>query len=125
MQPRYLAASACVIGALASAPGASAYVIDAQSASGDYAIAIASGSANNPSRMKVRIKTSPSQHATGNYTIVCSKGMGAGSKDGSYSGYGSFTRRLRFPMRNPDSCTASALGSLDASGRVKVILKAR
>lgn len=102
---------------------ADAKTVGSESARGDYATAIASGTAHHPRKLTVRITNRPRQRVTGNYTVVCSKGMGAGSKSGSFSGRGSFTRRLKMPMRRPDTCTVSALGSLDHGGRIRVTLK--
>jgi hypothetical protein len=109
--------------ALATFPTAAiGRAIGHESASGDFAIALASGQVNHPRMISVRVVTSPSQRATGNYTMVCSKGYGAGSKSGRFSGYGRFTRQLRMPTSGPDACTVSASGSLSRGGRITVTL---
>lgn len=117
---RHVASAVIVLATIPST--AAARVIGSESASGDYATAVASGNANTPSRLYARIKTSPRQHATGNYSVVCSRGGAAGSKSGKLAGTGTFRRRLKMPMRNPDSCSVSALGSLDKGGHIKVVL---
>jgi hypothetical protein len=97
-------------------------VIGRASASGDFAIALASGRARNPDAVFARLTSRPSQRVEGSWTMVCSKGFGAGSKSGRYAARTPFTRRLRFPMTNPSDCTVSASGQLARSGRVVVTL---
>ena len=99
--------------------------IDRARARGDYATTIADGDVNNPRRIWVTIKARPNQHADGNYTMTCSKGPGAGSKDGKYSGTTPYRRVLKMPYRRPDECSVAALGSLGDSGTIIVILTAR
>jgi len=99
--------------------------IDRARARGDFATTIASGDVDHPRRIWVTIKARPNQYADGNYSMVCSKGPGAGSKDGKYSGTTPYRRGLKMPYRAPDSCTVSALGSLGRSGTIIVILTAR
>ena len=109
---------------LATPAVAGAKTIGSESARGDYATALASGEANRPRWIKVTVTTSPRQSADGNWNMVCSKGMGAGTKSGTIRGSGKFTRRLKMPMRSPDSCTVSALGSLSGGGSIRVTLTA-
>jgi len=94
-------------------------------ARGDYATTIADGDVNNPTAIWVKIKARPNQKADGNWSMVCDKGVGAGSKSGSYSGTTPYVRRLKMPYSRPDSCIVSALGSLSNSGKIIVILLAR
>jgi hypothetical protein len=86
---------------------------------------VADGTVNNPRRIWVTIKARPNQYADGNYSMVCSRGSGAGSKDGNYSGTTPYRRALRMPYRRPDNCSVAALGSLSHSGTIIVILTAR
>ena len=97
-------------------------VIGRGSSSGDFATVIASGTAKRPAVLYARVTSRPRQRVTGNWTIVCSKGLGAGSKSGSFAGRTPIQKRLRFPMRRPDSCTVSAGASLDRSGRIVVTI---
>src|SRR4051794_39586430 len=126
----------CVVALVVLAPAvAVAKVIGSKSSSGDFAVVVASGHARHPHAMYVRVSTKPSQHATGSWTVVCSKGTGAGSKSGDFAGSGSFRRKVRFPngaesllgqgMRHPSDCTVSAAAQLDDSGKVRVTLTAR
>lgn len=107
--------------ALASLPGKK---FAQETASGDYAIAVASGNVDDPAAIYVRVKSRPSQSLSGAWTVVCSKGTGAGSKSGEIHGTAPLTRTLRLPMGNPDSCTASANAQLSDGGFVKVQLSA-
>ena len=100
------------------------HTVGRASAAGDYAIAIASANVRRPVAVAVRVLSRPRQRVSGNWTIVCSKGFGAGSKSGRFSGRTPLTRLMRLPMRRPSDCTAAASAQLDRSGSLKVrILK--
>lgn len=85
-------------------------------------MALASGSATNPSSLYVKVSATPRQNVSVYWSMVCSKGFGAGSKDGDFTARTTVKRKMRMPMRNPDDCTVSASGQLDGSGRIKVQL---
>jgi hypothetical protein len=123
-----IAPKALIVAALTAAafPAAAlaAHQIGSKSGSGDYAIALASGTANHPHHLYVKITTRPAQRATGSWTMVCSKGLSAGSKSGDISGSGTFRRTLRMPNRRPDDCTVSASGQLSSGGKILVSLLA-
>ena len=93
--------------------------------SGGFATCEASGSVNNPIRIKVHVDASPNQRFTGNWSMVCSKGTGAGTTSGTVSGLTTRVKELRMPFSNPDSCDVAALASLDGSGSIHVYLTAR
>lgn len=119
-----------VMATLAMAATASAgrdlgHKIGSASARGDYATAVASGTANHPKKILARVTARPHQRVNGSYTVVCSKGFGAGSKDGSLNGNAPLTKKLALPMRKPDSCTVGASAQLDDGGKVKVKLFAK
>lgn len=97
-------------------------VIARKSASGDSAIAIAGGQARKPTALYLRVLARPNQRVNANWTLVCSKGLGAGSKSGSFSSGTPVTRRLRMPMTRPSGCVVSGSGRLRRSGRVTVLL---
>lgn len=123
---KILAAS---VGALVLAGGAAAVgvkerVVGTASAAGDYASAIASGSADNPSKLRVRVTSVPRQSVNVNWTVVCTKGFGAGSKSGQFTARTPTTRAMRMPMSRPDNCTVSAGGFLERSGSLRVVLLA-
>jgi hypothetical protein len=95
-------------------------------ASGEFAIAQASGSVNNPSKVFAKVTSKPSQRVSGAFSIVCSKGFGAGSKNGSINGVTPLARRIPFPMRRPNSCSVAANAQLqDGGGTVIVKLYAK
>jgi hypothetical protein len=95
-----------------------------EDAQGDYATAVASGEADHPSTIWVRVEASPNQTATVYWTMVCSEGYGSGSKDGEFSGTTAIDRALEFPMPNPDTCYVSASAQIDGSGTLDVYLYA-
>jgi hypothetical protein len=97
-------------------------VIGRKSASGDFAIALASGRATRPTALYMRILARPNQGVSAHWTVVCSKGLGAGSKSGSFSAPTPVTRRLRMPMSRPSRCFVSGSAQLRRSGRVTVLL---
>jgi F420-0:gamma-glutamyl ligase len=99
--------------------------IGSESASGDFAIAIASGTAKKPKAIYVAVIAKPRQQVSVNWTLVCSKGAGAGSKSGGYDTSSSTKRKLRLPMSNSDSCSVSASGSLARGGKITVRLYQR
>jgi hypothetical protein len=113
-----VAAPLCAVLA-ADAAAASWRVIGRASSSGDFAVAAASGSVDNPNQIAVNVSA---RGASGFAVVACSKGIGSiGSKSTQFSGAGTHT--LKLPMRNPDSCDVTASGS--GSGRVVVKILAR
>jgi hypothetical protein len=98
--------------------------IGRETSAGDYATAVASGNATSPKRMWVRVEASPEQGVDVFWSMVCSRGFGAGSKDGEFSGQTPLQRAVGFPMQDPDDCTLSASAQLSGSGRLEVILLA-
>jgi hypothetical protein len=116
------AATFAFLSLAAQASSTTSRVIGRSSASGDYAVTIASGTTKRPLAIKMRVLARPNQHVSVNWTLVCTKGFGAGSKSGSFSSGTPVTRAVRFPMRHPASCTVSAGAQLKRSGRVTVIL---
>jgi hypothetical protein len=93
--------------------------------SGDFATCVASGSVNNPLYIRVHVKASPDQHVSGDWSMVCSKGSGAGSTQGTVSGTTPRAKRLRMPFANPDSCSVAADAQLSGGGSIHVYLTAR
>jgi hypothetical protein len=119
---RALAATTVACLALA-APAYAAHVIGRGHASGDYAIATASGSVTNPGTIKVTVTAKPNQKVDVNWTMVCSEpGGGVGSKDGAFKARTPFTRSLKKPASRVTDCTVSALGSLSKGGKITVKL---
>ena len=97
-------------------------VIGRATISGDFATTIANGRAPRPATLAVRVLASPNQLVDGNWNMVCSKGVGAITKSGTFAGRTPLTRSMRFRMARPDDCTVAALASLKASGRLTVLI---
>jgi hypothetical protein len=120
-----MALGASVIISTAVPAEATVRVVDRARARGDFAVAVASGSVDNPRRLWVKVKAQSNQGVYVAWTVVCSRGSGAGSRDGDFNATTPLRRRLRTPYRQPDSCSFSASAQLDESGRLTVILLAR
>jgi hypothetical protein len=111
-------------------------MIGSASTSGDYATTIASGTATRPRHIFAVFNTSKPQWLDIDWTMVCSRGYGAGSKSGSVRRYSSvlpgvraptggkgpwsISPDFRMPMARPDDCTVSAGAQLTRSGRLVI-----
>lgn len=115
---------AAVLSLVATSSALAWTTIASETAHGDYAVAVAAGNADHPQGIKVRIKSRPHQKVSGSWDVVCSRGFGAGTKTGSFSGYTNLTRTLRMPYAHPDSCTASVSAQLTGGGFLKVMILA-
>jgi hypothetical protein len=114
--------AACAL-ALAPATALASEVIDTGKASGDFAIATASGTIENPGTLKVKVTATPGQKVSVNWIVACSQpDGGAGSKDGEFTARAPVTRTMRKPATHVTSCTLSASASLSNGGRLKVTL---
>jgi hypothetical protein len=103
-----------------AAPAAHSRQIGSCRAQGDFAICTASGSVNHPLSLVVHVTSSPNQHISGAWDVVCAKGTGAGSKSGTFSGTTPFQRTLKMNYRRPDSCTVSADAQLGTGGSLHI-----
>lgn len=108
----------------AAAPQARARTFASCRAEGDYAICIASGTAKRPLTIRVHVSTSPSQRVDVYWDMVCSKGLGAGGKQGHFSARAPISRVIPHPYRRPDSCTVATSAQLARNGRLHVWLTA-
>ena len=104
---------------------AATHVVDRARAHGDFAVATASGSVDEPRRLWVKVYARPNQGVHVAWNVVCSRGSGAGSRDGAFNATTPVKRPVRMNYRRPDSCTFSAAAQLDDSGSITVILLAR
>jgi hypothetical protein len=94
-------------------------VIGHASASGDFAVAAASGSANHPGTLAVRVTGGGAVSGLG--IVACSKGFGSiGSTSTDFKGH---YKVLKLPMKKADSCQVTA--SASGSGRLKLEILAR
>jgi hypothetical protein len=103
---------------------ADAKVIGKGKASGDAAVAAASGTANHPGTLRVRVTASSRQSVTVSWNVTCSKDLGAGTKSGQFKASTPVTRKLQQPMRNPDHCIVAATAQLSRGGTIRVFLLA-
>jgi hypothetical protein len=94
---------------------------------GDFATCVTGnpGSVNHPTSIHVHVSATPGAHVSGAWSMTCSKGLGAASKSGKFSGHTTLTRKLHFPMSHPDNCIVSADAQRDGSGGIHVWLTAR
>jgi hypothetical protein len=111
-----------VVLSIAAAGPADARRIGSATARGDYATATASGSIKRPSVIRVIVNSRPHQRAFVAWSMTCSKGSGAGSKDGDFRARTRIKRRLRMPYRRPGDCSVAASAQLDEGGFLKVTL---
>ena len=131
MHPLKLAIAAAPVAALLVAAPASATtnahrVHPVQFASchaqGDYAICDASGTTWHPLSVVLHVTSTPGQQVSGAWDVVCSKGLGAGSRSGNFSGTTPLKRTLKLNYRRPDNCIVAADAQLGTGGSVTVRL---
>jgi hypothetical protein len=91
-----------------------------ETASGEYAVTVAAGEVEHPLAIYARIKSRPHQKVSGAWSVVCTRGFGAGTKSGHFSGYTNLTVKLRMSYANPSSCIASVDAQLADGGFLKV-----
>jgi hypothetical protein len=85
-------------------------------ASGQYAICVASGNATRPHRIRVHVHAAPNQHVLVSWETVCSRGLGAGSRSGQFTAWTPVNRIIRHPYTHPDSCTIASDAQLQDGG---------
>lgn len=96
-------------------------VVGAGSASGDYAIAVATAKTRSPSAVGLRLGATPNRQVTATWTLVCSEGTRVASTSGRFAAATPALRVLRLPMARPDTCIAS--GSVASLGRGRVTIE--
>lgn len=95
-------------------------------AAGEFATCVASGTANRPVSIHLHVRAEPNQHVSGAWDSTCSKGLGAGSKSGTFSGMTRLRHVIRMSYTHPDSCIVSADAQLSQSGNhIKVSITYR
>ena len=112
-------------------------VVATGSAAGDYATTVTAGTVNRPRSVVVVVYTSSAQSVAVSWTMVCTRGLGAGSKSGQFTisthrdgsggplhqpGAWSMRNLAAPPMNGSDSCTVSADGQLSGSGSLRLEL---
>jgi len=96
--------------------------IDSGSASGDFAIASADGTIDDPSEVRMRVRATPPQEVQATWTMTCAQGTGAGSSDDQFNATTPVSRRLKLPSKDPNDCTVAANAQLAEGGKVTVTL---
>jgi hypothetical protein len=89
-------------------------------AQGDFAICVTGGNAVRPSKIILHVSATPGQEVSGAWDSVCSKGLGAGSRSGSFSGHAPLTRIIRRAYVFPSSCVVSGDAQLSSSGGLHI-----
>jgi hypothetical protein len=93
-------------------------------AEGDYATCVAGASTNRPVTIRVNVSATSRQRLSVYWDVVCSKGLGAGGKQGHFTATTPIDRVIPHPYARPDSCTVSADAQLTKSGTLRVWLTA-
>lgn len=89
-------------------------------AQGAFAICVAGGNAVRPSEIILHVSSSPDQQVSGAWDSVCSRGFGAGSRSGQFTGTTPLRRVIRRAYVFPDSCTVSGDAQLSGSGKLHI-----
>lgn len=100
----------------AAQPAARIHHAGSCTARGDFATCVASGNSTRPFRIRVHVHARPDQHVTVAWTDTCSKGLGAGSRSGSFRAVTPVNRLIRHPYAHPDSCIISSDAQLQDGG---------
>ncbi len=92
-------------------------------AQGDFAVASAAGTIDNPGEIRVKVTSVPSaQQGSVSWTMICTTGTGVGSKDGQFDAATPIRRVLPKPQASPDDCTVSTNVQLDRGGKVNIAI---
>lgn len=92
-------------------------------ASGDYALATASGTANNPSAIQLSITATPSQSGVVSWDLICTEnGGGVGSKTGQSTLVLPTVEPLPLPAPS-SSCIVSSGAQISGSGTVAISIE--
>ena len=103
------AASVLLMAAPAGAASASkVYQAGSCHAEGEYAVCVASGTAYEPTTIRLQSHASPNQRVTVYWSAVCSEGLGAGSSSGHFTARTPLNRKIRHPYARPGSCDVAA-----------------
>lgn len=96
--------------------------MDSATANGDYAIAQASGSADNPQSIRLVVTAKPSQKVLVIWTMTCAQKGGAGSSDDQFSRSTPVRVTLKLPAARVTDCSVAASAQMDQGGKVRVVL---
>jgi hypothetical protein len=103
------------VGAIALPANASGQFASCR-ASGDYATCVTGGTIHAPvGTITVHTSASPNQEMFVAWDVVCSEGLSAGSRSGSYTAKAG-SRNIAHPYSHPSSCIVSADAQLRQGG---------
>lgn len=107
------------------APAAAMHQVGTGHASGDYAIAMASGTANQPSKIELSVTATPAQSAMVSWDLVCTEKGGidsVGSKSGQATLNAPGVELLVLPGPST-SCIVSASVQISTGGAVTISIE--
>lgn len=87
---------------------------------GQYATCVASGNASDPRGIAVYVDSGVHQWVRVYWTVVCTKGTGAGSRSGHFNVKTPGTTYISHPYRYPDSCTVAADAQISKGNYLKI-----
>jgi hypothetical protein len=99
-------------------------VIGTAAASGDYAVADVSGTAQHPMRLAITVQASPNQGVAGEFRIKCTRGKRSRARRVSVSSETPASLPVALTVSHPATCALSAKIQLYGSGRINVTLLA-
>ena len=114
------------VGSAIAAPSVPGWrTVGQATASGDFAVAAANGTAAHPSQVAVRIVSSRGGSVTGLAVVACTKNFGIGSSSTNLKGRSPLLTVVRMPMRGAESCDVIASGSSMSGGKLLVQILAK
>ncbi len=100
-------------------------VIDRARAHGPFATVQASARVQSPTKLWVTVRPRPRQEATVYWWVDCNRGQDTNDTSGTFRAMAPVTRVMRMPYDHPDECHVAVTASIDARGRLVVVLTAR
>ena len=89
-------------------------------AQGQYATCVASGNASRPTGIAIYVDTGVHQSVKVYWTVVCTKGTGAGSRSGHFSVYTPSTHYISHPYYHPDGCSVASDAQISKGQYLKI-----
>jgi hypothetical protein len=92
-------------------------------ASGEFTVVRAAGTAPRPQALAIRLTSSPSQVTDATWSMICAKGStSAKATSGRASETTPFTRTLPISIARADRCVVSAKGQLSIGGTIRIFV---
>lgn len=120
---RALSLFVVVLGLALPAEASGYMLIDKATAKGDYATVTIGDGVDYPTKFRVFAKARPKQKVEVFWSMTCSKGSGAGSKDGRFTGMSPLLKAIPTLYQSPDYCSFGAAVGLTGEGK-RLIAKA-